>query len=290
MDGIAIMYDAVKDCICQGRSISSNADALAFQCACAIIDNDHILGGFITLADFHYHLHIAVCDDDPQTAKQNQIALFRILDRHGMLRDQDYEIDVFYTPDLLTQRLEQDPAAYNLLLLDIQLPDANGVELAHFLRDHDVQAEIIYVTNHPGFALDSFPTYPLEYLLKPVDEERLSAAIDRYLFMHRPPERFFLQTNSKVIPLEEILYLEIVGRKTAIYTSEEQEMLSKSLSSLKQPLLTRGFCHSHFSYLVNLAHVKRIERTILLLDSGEEIPVSRRYYQQLMDRYIEYLR
>ncbi|MDE6976068.1 MAG: LytTR family DNA-binding domain-containing protein [Lachnospiraceae bacterium] len=242
------------------------------------------------LVNFHHHLHIAVCDDDPQMAEQNEIVLCRILDGHGMQRNKNYEIDVYHTPALLTQRLEQDPSAYDLLMLDIQLPDANGVELAHFLRSHNVQAEIIYVTDYPGFALDSFPTYPLEYLLKPVDEERLSAAIDRYLLMHCPPERLFLQTGNRVIPLEDILYLEISGRKTAVYTEEEHEMLSEPLSKLKEPLLAQGFCSSHFSYLVNLSHVKRVKRTAILLDNGNEIPVSRRYYQQLMERYIEHLK
>lgn len=175
---------------------------------------------------FHHHLHIAVCDDEPQMAKQNEITLCRILDSRGLRRDQDYEIDVFHTPALLTERLELDPMAYDLLMLDIQLPDTNGVELAHVLRERDVQAEIIYITDHPGFALDSFPTYPLEYLLKPLDEKRLAAAVERYLSMHRPPERFFLQTGNRAIPLDDILYLEISGRKTAVCMSEEREMLS----------------------------------------------------------------
>lgn len=251
---------------------------------------DHDSGGHIMQTSLHHNLHIAVCDDEPQVAEQNQAVLSRILDRRGLQRDQDYKIDVFHTPDLLTKRLEQNPSAYDLLMLDIQLSDANGIELAHFLRDHDVQAEIIYVTDYSGFALDSFPTYPLEYLLKPMDEQRLAAAMDRYLFMHRPPERFFLQTGSRAIPLEDILYLEIAGRKTAVYTAEEQELLSKSLSRLEEPLLERGFCHSHFSYLVNLSHVKRVERTAILLDNGNEIPVSRRYYQPFMDRYIEHMK
>lgn len=242
------------------------------------------------MASFHHHLHIAACDDEPQMAKKNETTLCRILDKRGMVRGQDYEIDVFRTPDLLRKRLEQDPSAYDLLMLDIQFPDTNGIEMAHFLRGHDVQAEIIYVTDHPGFALDSFPTYPLEYILKPLDEERLAAAVDRYLFMHRSPERHFLQTDSRAIPLEDILYLEISGRKTAIYTVEEQEIISKPLSSLKEPLLDKGFCHSHFSYLVNLSHVRRVERTAILLDNGQEVPVSRRYYQQLMNRYIEHLK
>ena len=108
--------------------------------------------------------------------------------------------------------------------------------------------------------------------------------------MHCPPERLFLQTGNRVIPLEDILYLEISGRKTAVYTEEEHEMLSEPLSKLKEPLLAQGFCSSHFSYLVNLSHVKRVKRTAILLDNGNEIPVSRRYYQQLMERYIEHLK
>ena len=236
------------------------------------------------------HLHIAVCDDEPQMAEQNQLALCRILDHRGLLHNRDYEVDVFHAPAPLMRRLEQAPSAYDLLMLDIQLPDANGLELAHFLRGHDVQAEIIYITDHPGFALDSFPTYPLEYLLKPLDEERLAAALNRYLLRRGPPERPLLRTGSGAIPLEDILYLEISGHKTAVHTTEEREIIPEPLSRLKADLLVRDFCHSHFSYLVNLSHIKRVDRTALLLDNGTEIPVSRRYYQQLMDRYIEYLK
>ena len=54
----------------------------------------------------------------------------------------------------------------------------NGVELARFLRDRKVNASIIYITDYPGFALDSFSVSPLEYPLKPVDEWRLAAALD----------------------------------------------------------------------------------------------------------------
>lgn len=52
----------------------------------------------------------------------------------------------------------------------------------------------------------------------------------------------------------------------------------------------QGFCLSHFSYLVNLAHVARVERDALTLDTGEAIPVSRRYYQDFMARYVESLK
>ena len=121
---------------------------------------------------------VAVCEDDPRTAEQNKIAVCRVLNERGRVQGRDYDVEVFHTATPLMERLTANSNAYQLLLLDIQLDGDNGVELARFLREHKVSASIIYITDHPGFALDSFPTYPLEYLLKPVDEDRLSAALD----------------------------------------------------------------------------------------------------------------
>ena len=116
---------------------------------------------------------IAVCEDDPRTAEQNKTAACRVLEGKGHVQGRDYDIDVFHTAPPLIERLAGDPDAYQLLLLDIQLDGDNGVELARFLREHQVGASIIYITDHPGFALDSFPTYPLEYLLKPIRAKTL---------------------------------------------------------------------------------------------------------------------
>ena len=121
---------------------------------------------------------VAVCEDDPRTAEQNKIAVCRVLNGRGRVQGRDYDVEVFHAVAPLMERLTANSNAYQLLLLDIQLDGDNGVELARFLREHQVGASIIYITDHPGFALDSFPTYPLEYLLKPVDKDRLSAALD----------------------------------------------------------------------------------------------------------------
>ena len=91
-------------------------------------------------------------------------------------------------------------------------------------------------------------------------------------------------------PLDEIAYLETAGRKTAVHTREERIEYTVPLSKLKEEFQKQGFCLSHFSYLVNLAHVARVERDALTLDTGEAIPVSRRYYQDFMARYVESLK
>lgn len=234
---------------------------------------------------------IAVCEDDPRTAEQNKTAACHVLDGKGRVRRQDYDIEVFHSAAPLMERLAEDPDAYQLLLLDIQLDRDNGVELARFLREHEVDASIIYITDHPGFALDSFPTYPLEYLLKPVDEARLAAALDwDWQQKHIRPKRPVMQIGSRVVPLDEMIYLETSGRKTAIHTQKDRIEYAVPLSKLKEEFQKQGFCLSHFSYLVNLAHVARVERDTLTLDTGESIPVSRRYYQDFMACYVESLK
>ena len=85
-----------------------------------------------------------------------------------------------------------------------------------------------------------------------------------------------LRVGGRRIPLDEITYLEIAGRKTAIHTKEGRIEYAVPLSKLKEDFQTQGFCLNHFSYLVNLRHVARVERDTLTLDTGESIPASRR--------------
>lgn len=95
----------------------------------------------------------------------------------------------------------------------------NGVELARFLRERKVNASIIYITDYPGFALDSFSVSPLEYPLKPVDEWRLAAALD-WDRQQKRPVRVWV---AVLFPLDEIICLNTSGRKTAIQTSRQIE-------------------------------------------------------------------
>ena len=99
-----------------------------------------------------------------------------------------------------------------------------------------------------------------------------------------------LRVGGRSVPLDELAYLETAGRKTAVHTREERIEYTVPLSKLKEEFQKQGFCLSHFSYLVNLAHVARVERDALTLDTGEAIPVSRRYYQDFMARYVESLK
>ena len=233
---------------------------------------------------------VAVCEDEPLLAEQNARMTCRILEGRGMVRDRDYRVDTFYTAAALLDQFRIQPKPYDLLLMDIELADGNGLAVTGTLREQRVTASVLYITAHREFAADAPHTRAVDYLVKPVDEEKLSAALEWDLRVNYRPERPVLHTPAGAIPLSEILYLEIDGRKTAVHLDKTVESLSEPLSKLKTSLLGRGFSHSHFSYLVNLARVDRVERTLLTLDTGERIPVSRRYYQTLIEQYIDFMK
>ena len=233
---------------------------------------------------------IAVCEDEPLIARQNVQLVCQILDSRGMVRDRDYRVDTYSAAAALLERFSGQPRAYDLLLLDIDLADGSGLALAGTLRERQVTASVLYITGYQEYAAQALHTRAVDYLLKPVDGSKLAATLDWDLRVNYRPERPVLHTETRAIPLPEILYLEIAGRKTAVHLEGDTELLSEPLSQVERPLLGQGFTHSHFSYLVNLARVARVERTVLTLDTGERIPVSRRYYQALMDCYIDFMK
>lgn len=233
---------------------------------------------------------IAVCEDEPLAAEQNINMTCRILDSWNLVRGRDYEIDSYCAANPLLERMNDQADAYHLLLLDIQMGAENGVELAALLRKQRVRTSILYITGYQDYARDALHTRALDFLTKPVDENKLAAALDWDFRENYRLERPVLHTGSGAIPLEEILYLEATQHKVAVYMLDRELLLPESLSKLEPELLSHGFCHSHFSFLVNLAHVREIGRTTLVLNGGRELPVSRRSRSALIAEHIQYMK
>ena len=111
-------------------------------------------------------------------AQEDETMLCRILEDRHFRRNIDFAVSSFTTGGPLLTALRDQPASFNLLLLDIRLAQENGVELANHLRESDIGCSIISITAYAEYIPDSFSTYTLEYFLKPVDEKKLAKAID----------------------------------------------------------------------------------------------------------------
>lgn len=209
----------------------------------------------------------------------------------------------------LSKRLKPD-----LIILDIQMPQMNGIDVAKELIEEDPFPIIIFVTAYDRFAIEAFEVSAVDYLLKPISEERLLGRIDKIHSMKENndtysidslsrlikdmkfnfPMRLAVYYNNKLIPIDtkDIVYITIEGKDTIISTINGKYKANNSLSELYTKLDSHTFFRSHKSYILNLNFIESIEPwfnstyNINLKNNKDIIPVSRKYskrFKELMN-------
>ncbi len=236
---------------------------------------------------------VAICDDEPHAAEQNEAMLCHILEDRNFQRDIDYSVHCFSSPVPLLAQMEKNPSAFHLLLLDIKLENENGLSLAAHLREIDAGCSIIYITAYRDYVFDCFDTRPLHYLLKPVGQERLAKVIERDLRENYHPEQINLLVDGcwRAVDARNILYAEATSHKSAVHLQGGATLyINRNFSDLLPRLNGKRFCRCHFSILVNLEHVYRLTDSTLILDNGKELPVSRSRQKEVKKQYIAFIR
>ena len=229
-------------------------------------------------------LTVAICDDN-----EEQIAeLRRLLGQWAADKPLALVIDEYVSAESFLFSYPDRPCS--LLLLDIEMGRLNGMELAKKLRRQKDMLPIVFVTGYSEYMGDGYEVEALHFLLKPVDQSRLFSVLDRYLARHVPEREFLLKSDEGIthISPDAILYCEAMGKKTEVYLSDGQVLVGNmGISGLKASL-TEEFVFCHRSYLVNLRYVHNIKKDEVRLDNGVCVPVSRRLYGELNERFIRY--
>lgn len=177
---------------------------------------------------------------------------------------------------------------YDVIFLDIDMPGLSGMHLAEALTTLDRQPAIIFVTAHSEHAVKAFEVAATDYLVKPVEVERLRTAIDRLMPTEEAPvrvERIPVEKAGRKLLLQvgEIFYVMAKDDYSYIYTNEERYLSTISLAQLESKLEAQGFFRVHRRFVVNLSQVKEIVPmyggTMLLTlkdKAGTQVPASRR--------------
>ncbi|RYE32263.1 MAG: response regulator [Sphingobacteriaceae bacterium] len=190
----------------------------------------------------------------------------------------------------------------DLIFLDVQMPKINGFEMLELV---DQQPSVIFTTAFDEYALKAFEAHAVDYLLKPFSKERFNKAIDKFLDQPKKTEattalletassspaqhdRIVVKTGTKikVIPIQEVIYLEAADDYVNIHTATGEFLKNKTMSFFEQILDPTLFTRVHRSYIVRVEQIVRIdpyekETHILILKSGAKIPVSKAGYAKL---------
>lgn len=180
---------------------------------------------------------------------------------------------------------------YDLFLLDIMMGDWNGLALAQQIRGMGISAPIVFITSTKEYALDGYRVQALHYLLKPVDPPALQELLLKTCRMKQEAHAraLTIQHNRdyRKIPLEDIEYIEQVGRKAVIHTFSEQFQSSDSLSHVAAGLPAEMFVRCHQGYAVNLQHIMLLHGPNLETRSGQLLPISRSRSKELKKAFLQ---
>ena len=194
--------------------------------------------------------------------------------------------------EALVRSKEGAEQATNVIFLDISMPKMSGMQLAEALHKLNNPPVVVFVTAYSEYALEAFDVDAIDYLMKPVEMDRLLRALDKVEQHLQPvgvpratPERIPVEKNGRkvLVPISHIRYIEARDDYSCIYTFDERFLSTVSLAKFEAKLADHGFFRVHRGYIVNLEQVEDIEAVSAgILQLGikdvpdKKIPVSRR--------------
>jgi two-component system LytT family response regulator len=193
----------------------------------------------------------------------------------------------------------------DLIFLDVQMPKINGFEMLELVEEPPA---VIFTTAFDEYAIKAFESHAVDYLLKPFSKERFDKAIEKWsesshsvvakvhtqtLLDSTPPSPgqsnrivVKLAGKIKIIPVDEIYYLEAADDYVKVFTREGSFLKNKTMNYFEKSLDPQHFVRTHRSYIMNIQQITRIEpyekdSHLAILKSGAQVPVSKTGYSKL---------
>lgn len=235
-------------------------------------------------------IKIALCDDEKQ-----------ILSTLQKMLEAQYEgrlsVITGNNPWDMLNEWEQSPdRAADILITDIQFQKEadkkNGIDFAKKMQEKFPRIQIIFISGYLEYVTEIFDVYPVCFLLKPVEKERLYKAVDRCIKSIEETEEksIYLEEKGKVekLYINEIVYVESKGRKLIIHMKGQDKIIHMKIGTLEEKLPFQ-FLRSHQSYLVNMDYISGFAREELTLADGIKLPISRMRYSMAKEKMMMYL-
>ena len=231
-------------------------------------------------------IHIAICDNEPVALRSIQDYVERAFS------DQNIKIECFESGIALRERIMEN-VNYDVIFLDINMPDVNGIFLAKHLRPLIGECLLIFVSNEEGAVFESFSASPFRFLRKSrIEAEMPQVARDVLLALQeKSPKDIVLRHNQSFLRLNpyRVLYLESNGKVQTIHLSDRTIEVNYRLKELEEMFRPFGFLKPHNSYLVNYRFISSIRQTDIYMDNGERLPVSKHRLKEVKQLYLAYI-
>lgn len=232
-------------------------------------------------------INVLLCDDDKAFLQKLHEALTSLSQSEKV----SVNIRICSHPASLTDRALSQ---FQIMFLDIDMEERSGMEIARRVRELRLDTTIIFVTNYPQFSLEGYEVRAFRYLLKQGWEEKLPGYY--HAALNELPQadkalRFSVKAETFAVPYREIIYLESSQRLIYLYTVKPLragDHFYGKMEELAKELEPEGFLRIQRSYLVNMAHIKKLNYDLVVLSNGKELTVSQKRYAEMKIQYLEW--
>lgn len=231
--------------------------------------------------------YAAICDDEAVSLDLVASSLEACFKQNGM----KLVLDRFTSPTEFFKSAQQGKA-YQVVFLDIDMPEINGIELGVNLRTLHENTTIIYISNCVEQVFDAFRARPFGFVRKSSFLKDIQSVVKLYAesIRNESKRRLEIKTAQGLtqVPISEILYIECSKDYQFFYLTQDRPPLKcrLSMNQLEESLADDGFLRIHQGYIVNYTFIKRIDNEYVELNNGTKVPMSRRKKQMVFTQYL----
>lgn len=210
-------------------------------------------------------IHIAIVEDEDESAQR----LEKFLMRYQKERGCEMKARRFTDGEEIVRNYRPD---YDMIFMDIQLKELDGMTTAELIRRQDPEVIIIFITNMVQYAIRGYAVDALDYVLKPVTyfafSQRLDRAVDRLSRRKTHYLTIPVKGGAQKLDIGQIRYLESRGHTLVFHLKREEVVSTGTMKEMEELLVPYGFCRCNKGYLINLEYVDGIQDGCVLV--GEE--------------------
>lgn len=211
---------------------------------------------------------ICIVDDEDNSLNQLKEILLKFF------KGKSIQVDIFSFNNPVNFIDKFIPNKYDIIFLDISMPQINGIDVGKKIREKDISTTIVFTTSLIQYALSGYEVNAFDYLLKPINYSSLALTLQRWLKLQNNNDNSItIKYKNSFIKLDiiSILYIEVIDHKLIIHTKNEDYSLRDSLDNYIDKLKDYNFSLCNRCYLVNLKYVSKITQDNVIVGNDKLI-------------------